>query len=310
MTNYWWVNQGQTYNHEVTRGYLWAPKRKRNGASSPFYDSMNLLKRGDIVFSYHSTRINAVGVVTREAYSFDVPDEFGKAGEVWDRDGWKADVEFKSVLNPVRPKDLFAENPDLPLDKNGNGKQAIYLTAIPEILGLHLLEITKAPKLTLDVGSLDEVTHDPEEQQILADIHLSETEKRTQVLARRGQGVFRDRVELVEQKCRVTGVSARKLLIASHIKPWKESEAMERLDGNNGLFLSPHVDKLFDGGFISFSNKGEMLVSDVLPSEVLPKWNINPNRKYGKFNADQASYLEHHRELIFDVKPRKKSKAE
>jgi hypothetical protein len=37
---YWWVNQNQTYRHEVAGGYLWSPKRMRNGDSNPFYDFM------------------------------------------------------------------------------------------------------------------------------------------------------------------------------------------------------------------------------------------------------------------------------
>jgi putative restriction endonuclease len=36
---YWWVNQNQTYRHEVQGGYLWSPKRNANGARNPFYES-------------------------------------------------------------------------------------------------------------------------------------------------------------------------------------------------------------------------------------------------------------------------------
>jgi putative restriction endonuclease len=37
---YWWVNQSQTYRHEVGGGYLWSPKRKQGGQLNPFYESM------------------------------------------------------------------------------------------------------------------------------------------------------------------------------------------------------------------------------------------------------------------------------
>ncbi len=33
---YWWVNQNQTYEHEVHGGYLWSPKRNSNGSRNPF----------------------------------------------------------------------------------------------------------------------------------------------------------------------------------------------------------------------------------------------------------------------------------
>ncbi|KHN59089.1 HNH endonuclease signature motif containing protein [Aeromonas hydrophila] len=55
---------------------------------------------------------------------------------------------------------------------------------------------------------------------------------------------------------RVTGVSNKALLIASHIKPWSESDNAERLDGHNGLLPSPHIYKLFDHGRITFTNAG------------------------------------------------------
>ena len=31
---YWWVNQNQTYVHEVGGGYLWSPKVNANGKSN------------------------------------------------------------------------------------------------------------------------------------------------------------------------------------------------------------------------------------------------------------------------------------
>ncbi|MFE8730531.1 HNH endonuclease, partial [Aeromonas hydrophila] len=83
---------------------------------------------------------------------------------------------------------------------------------------------------------------------------LNATEKQQLVKSRRGQGIFRANLEKVELACRVTGVTNTALLIASHIKPWSRcANNAERLDGNNGLLLSPHIDKLFDRGWITFS---------------------------------------------------------
>ena len=95
------------------------------------------------------------------------------------------------------------------------------------------------------------------------------------------------------------GVSSEKFLIASQIKPWKQSENQERLDGNNGLFLSPHVDRLFDSGFITFTDQGRMLVSPKLDIGVLAKWHIDPTKSFGKFNSDQAYFLDFHNEERF-----------
>jgi hypothetical protein len=59
---YWWVNQNQTYRAEVSGGYLWSPKRNKNGARNQFYDNMRLVSPADLVLSLRDTRIGAVGV--------------------------------------------------------------------------------------------------------------------------------------------------------------------------------------------------------------------------------------------------------
>src|SRR6266446_6519764 len=52
-------------------------------------------------------------------------------------------------------------------------------------------------------------------------------------------------------------------LIASHCKPWRDSTNEERLDGENGLLLTPSIDHLFDRGFIGFENDGNLVISRV-----------------------------------------------
>jgi putative restriction endonuclease len=54
---YWWVNQNQTYRHEVQGGYLWSPNRNVNGARNPFHESMREVAPGDLIFSFMDTRI-------------------------------------------------------------------------------------------------------------------------------------------------------------------------------------------------------------------------------------------------------------
>jgi hypothetical protein len=67
---YWWVNQNRTYQHEVTGGYLWSPKRKSNGAVNPFYESMREVTPGDIVLSFADTRI-----LRRSAHCMQIADQ-------------------------------------------------------------------------------------------------------------------------------------------------------------------------------------------------------------------------------------------
>ncbi|MDO9223251.1 MAG: HNH endonuclease signature motif containing protein, partial [Caulobacter sp.] len=106
----------------------------------------------------------------------------------------------------------------------------------------------------------------------------------------------------LEPSCRVTGVTNPWLLIASHIKPWRSCEtAAERLDGANGLMLTPDVDRLFDRGMISFGDDGAVLVSPVLAEGDLAAMGLEGlvGRCVGPFTERQAGYLEWHRRWVF-----------
>lgn len=82
-----------------------------------------------------------------------------------------------------------------------------------------------------------------------------ETERDVLTKARIGQGKFR--ADLVVswgkgERCALTGIAVPEMLIASHIKPWRDCTNEERLDPMNGLLLIAHVDKLFDRHLLSF----------------------------------------------------------
>ena len=98
---YWWVNQNQTYRHEVRGGYLWSPKRKTNLAANPFYDFMREVAPGDVVFSFANTLIRAIGIAASHAYEAPKPLEFGQAGAYWDKIGWRLDMRFSELRLPI-----------------------------------------------------------------------------------------------------------------------------------------------------------------------------------------------------------------
>jgi hypothetical protein len=125
------------------------------------------------------------------------------------------------------------------------------------------------------------------------------TNREQLTLARVGQGLFRERLEAIEPGCRLTGLTIKAHLRASHIKPWRDSSDAERLDGNNGLLLSPHVDHLFDQGFITFLDDGTVLVSPSLERNVLAAWHIDLHKYIRPLNATQRSYMVYHRSSIF-----------
>jgi hypothetical protein len=90
---YWWVNQNQTYRHEVAGNFLWSPKRRSDGSRNEFYDTMRRVALGDVVFSFCDTRIKAISVVTAPAQTSPKPD-FGNAGLNWSMEGWLVPVEL------------------------------------------------------------------------------------------------------------------------------------------------------------------------------------------------------------------------
>jgi hypothetical protein len=125
------------------------------------------------------------------------------------------------------------------------------------------------------------------------------TESAQLSMARLGQGLFRNRLQQIEKACRLTGLRAVKHLRASHIKPWRDSNDAERLDGNNGLLLSPHVDHLFDQGYLTFEPGGAVVFSPKLERSVIRLWNLASVQSAGAFNEAQQKYLAYHREHIF-----------
>jgi len=111
--------------------------------------------------------------------------------------------------------------------------------------------------------------------------------------------MHRSRVELIEPSCRVTGLTDRRFLRASHIKPRADSDNRERLDGHNGLLLSPHVDHLFDKGFVTFANDGALIVSESVPQSVLSAWKVSSDVSARPLLPGQEVYMEYHRKEVF-----------
>ena len=130
---------------------------------------------------------------------------------------------------------------------------------------------------------------------------LAETERTAIVKSRVGQGLFRKRlIDKYKGVCIITGVSAKKLLVASHIKPWAVSNNEERLSEENGLLLSPTYDKLFDYGLITFSNQGNMIISSQLSDEDKNKLHLFTDIEYDlKMSSKMMEHLDYHRDIIF-----------
>lgn len=320
---YWWVNQNQTYRHEIDGGYLWSPKRKSNDSVNPFYEFMREVAPGDLVFSFADTLIKAFGIAISPCYDCPKPPEFGPAGKVWGHSGWRVDIRWVELRTPLRPShhmDVLAPVlPDKysPLRPSGSGLQSVYLTHVSRVMADKLLHLIGTEAVDIhrtavafasDVSELHVPAQSQAEweedlvQRVEQDSKISVTEKRQVVLARVGQGKFRERVSKIERCCRITKVNRPEHLIASHCKPWRDCESNEeRLDGENGLLLTPTVDHLFDRGFISFEDGGRVLVSPVAHQPSLRRMGIEVDHpiNVGPFTDGQRRYLDFHRDAVF-----------
>jgi hypothetical protein len=328
MSRFWWVNHNQTARQEIDGQYLWSPKTESNGARSEFYNNMRRATPGDVVLSYSEQAVRYVGRVTDFAFTAPKPEEFKNTGAYWNQEGWLLPVYWTPLAPTVSPKALIGKlGPLLPAryspihQTTGSGNQKAYLASISPDVFRTIVAGTAfnrdallrggANSLTYEV--VNEMLEDAVERRILEDMQLEETVKSSVIQARRGQGKFRANVETIERSCRLTGVTNPGLLIASHIKPWRLCRsAQERLDGMNGLLLTPDADHLFDRGFISFANNGEVLVSSRVDKTDLQRLGFEQLAmqrfgfaeapavwRAGAFSPPQQGYLAQHRADVF-----------
>ena len=327
MPSYWWVNHKQTLRQEIGGEYLWSPKTNKGGRRNHFYDNMRRANPGDFVLSFANGRIGWVGRITDYALPFRKPAEFGSAGANWSEDGWYLPVYWTPLNTVVSPKELLEDLRPLLPEKyspirpiTGDGNQHVYLAGISQDVFELVTSATTYNQDSLLFGGDNSLTYaavteeldDRVERAIRAET-LSDTVKTSVIQARRGQGVFRRNVEAREKACRLTGITNPALLIASHIKPWRVcTTADERLDGANGLMLTPDADHLFDRGFITFAEDGDVLVSQRVPDDDLRRLGFEQLMRQRSGMSEAAAvwqsgalsescnqYLGYHRSQVF-----------
>jgi putative restriction endonuclease len=316
---YWWVNQNQTYRQETGGGYLWSPKHSANGSKNAFYETMREVAPGDVIFSFVDTRIFAIGLAQSYCWESPKPVEFGSAGQNWNNIGWKVLVKFTPLANRIRPKDHIEVLRQLlpkkysPLRPDGNGIQSVYLTELPAILaevlggliGVEWQAVVASSSASIPTNPL-QVNDDLDywehrlEQDVAGDDSIPDTDRQAIIRARRGQGLFKQRVMQIERRCRITGVEKLVHLVASHCKPWRDSTNEERLTGENGLMLTPTIDHLFDRGFIGFDDDGTLIISPVADPNSLRRMGIETKRivNTGPFTEGQRHFLDYHRNSV------------
>lgn len=131
---------------------------------------------------------------------------------------------------------------------------------------------------------------------------VKESSRQTEIRkSRQGQGLYRDKLLEECPFCPVTMINDERLLIASHIKPWAVSNDRERIDHKNGFILSPLYDRLFDRGFMTFTEDRRITLSNWLSPANKKRLGITDGQFIQNLPLDEyrKAYLQFHRSSVF-----------
>lgn len=296
--NFFWVNLGTSYKEVAAGNFLWAPayaignngKKKINAGWEPVKE----VSAGDVIFCNRDENIIYVAIARKAAYPAKRPKT--RAFDKWNDEGFQIDVDL-TVLSPAVSVAGFKEalmavhndkcSPAL-FAKNGRLAQQ-YMVQIPAGAGALILSY---------LGDAEVDVCKRVEERKRGRLKQGGV-RETLAQARVGQGQFREDVlSLWENTCPISGLCKPELLTASHIVPWSLSDEVEKIDPHNGLPLSPALDKLFDRGYVSFNDRGHLLIkTSALDLQDLQCLGIAPDAKIKGLNAEQKAYLARHRQL-------------
>lgn len=215
---------------------------------------------------------------------------------------------FKVFRSPITPPRVYVNSSD-------DVYRLIREMGIPNISYLSILKLRNLSNddivyyfrqfIEYNPDYLAEQEYSEEEQEIdiSSDSSIPKAEREAIIRARKGQGIFRDKLLEECPFCPITLVNDERLLIASHIKPWAAPGITneERVDPKNGMPLTPTYDKLFDRGFISFTDDKKMMVSPWLSPMNQKRLNIfdGKNVPHLPLDSKRKAYLKYHRDNIF-----------
>lgn len=140
---YWFVNLGQFYKEQHDGNFLWAPLKTLNGGRKTYWESLEKVSKGDLIFCNNHGKIMSIAVAKDSAYIFDIPESFENT---WENKGRRINVNFidiKPFLKFNEYKDYYLNEIDSnenPFDINGDAKQG-YLFPLDEKIAKYFLKI-------------------------------------------------------------------------------------------------------------------------------------------------------------------------
>lgn len=235
---------------------------------------------------------------------------------------WEERMEMISRLDDVVFFNIFDQHQITGsrgyINSNDDGYQIIRKIALPLVSYIYVEKVgsEKSPlfywKLFVDFDAIWEKQNGPlvfNYGKLKPDILVEKpkiNKKKDRIIqeiskARDGQGKYR---ELLLEQCRYcpfTMISDERLLIASHIKPWAAANDSEKIDPYNGYILSPLYDKLFDRGFITFTENRHIILSEFISPYTWKKINLANDAFIKALPMDEKriEYLKFHHQSVF-----------
>jgi len=293
---FFWVNLGTTHKEVKEHSFLWAPAHTTNINGQKHIDkgwkAVPTVSKEDVIFCHYKGKIIYIAKAIKDAYESERPK--GRFYDEWKKDGYKIEVDLE-VLSPPLQVDIFKEtfinrynlkcSPKV-YNTTDNRTTQNYMSSIPNPAAILIASY---------LGEFDTEFKTPSKSHK----KINKTQREVIASARVGQGKFREEVlSIWNWKCPITDISTPGLLVASHIYPWALSTDEERLDEYNGFPFSPDIDKLFDRGFISFEDTGELIIHQDFTRESLEKLGIQAKTKIRGLSRKHTKYLKKHRELF------------
>ena len=241
----------------------------------------------------------------------------GKLAELWD--------ERINMINSLDDVIFFNINDQYQIkgtrgyvNSNDDSYQILRKVALPLVSYIYAEKVgsDSSPlfywKLFVDFNAIWEKKNGPlvfrygkkkEDKEIAKPVKSKKEEEKLKEISnsRYGQGKYRE--QLLEQCrfCPFTMIADERLLIASHIKPWAASSDIEKVDPSNGFMLSPLYDKLFDRGFITFTEDRHVILSQFISPYTWKQIGLTNGAFIKALPMDEKriQYLKFHQQSVF-----------
>ena len=164
-------------------------------------------------------------------------------------------------------------------------------------------QIVQHKNLSLEYKNEDCAIHDYDELNLILKILPRRGIPHSRDETKSLQAFYKDTlINEFDHCCPICGNHIPQMLIASHIKPFRDcAHIYEAIDHNNGLLLCRNHDYLFDQGYFSFDQDGRIIICSKIDPNEYHLYQLNPNYYLPKslFSKDRKGFLKYHREHIY-----------